>query len=233
LALPLTIAVDGPAGSGKSSISFALAQRLGYLFVDTGAFYRAVTLLALEQGTDFTDPAALTRLAENARLSLSGDLRDDGRQYTILADERDITPHINSPEVDAHVSIVAAVPGVRLALLELQRSIAARGRVIMAGRDIGTVVLPDADLKLYIDASLEERAQRRAEQRRRAGQPADLDAIRAGLNSRDVLDSGRDVAPLYCAPDAVYLDTSDLTLEQAVEATYAIVREWSGVDEAR
>ena len=178
LALPLTIAVDGPAGSGKSSISFALAQRLGYLFVDTGALPRR-HLLALEQGTDFTDPAALTRLAENARLSLSGDLRDDGRQYTILADERDITPHINSPEVDAHVSIVAAVPGSALALLELQRSIAARGRVIMAGRDIGTVVLPDADLKLYVTHRSRARALRGTTPPRRAARRPRRDPRRA------------------------------------------------------
>ena len=226
MVLPNTIAVDGPAGSGKSSISFALAQRLGYLFVDTGAFYRAITLLALEQSVSLDDPAGLTALAENARLDLSADLPDDGRQYTILANHRDITLLLNTTEVESCVSVVSAIAGVRQALLNLQRSIAARGRVIMAGRDIGTVVLPDADLKLYVDATLDRRAYRRHQQRLTSGQSANLDAIRAGLNNRDTIDSGREVAPLLRAPDAVYLDTSEITLDEAVNTAYQIVCEW-------
>ncbi|HML20096.1 MAG TPA: (d)CMP kinase [Aggregatilinea sp.] len=232
MVLPTTIAVDGPAGSGKSSISFALAQRLGYLFVDTGAFYRAITLLALEQSISLDDPLRLTALAENADLDLSGPLLDDGRQYTILAGQRDITPLLSSTEVEACVSVISAVAGVRQALLDLQRSIGARGRVIMAGRDIGTVVLPDADLKLYLDASLDQRASRRYQQRLTSGQAANLDEIRAGLNNRDTIDSGRDVAPLLRAPDAIYLDTSDLSLDEAVDAAYRIVCDWNGAHDA-
>lgn len=231
MVLPETIAVDGPAGSGKSSISFALAQRLGYLFVDTGAFYRAITLLALEQSISLDDPARLTALAESARLDLSENLPDDGRQYTILTDQRDITPLLSSAEVESCVSVVSAVAGVRQALLDLQRTIAARGRVIMAGRDIGTVVLPDADLKLYVDATLDRRAHRRYQQRLTGGQPANLESVRAGLNNRDTIDSGREVAPLLRAPDAVYLDTSELTLEEAVSAAYQIVCEWGSAHE--
>lgn len=223
MSLPRTIAVDGPAGSGKSAVSFAVAQKINYLFVDTGAFYRAVTLLALEQSLDVHNAAAVTALARRVQLDLTPDLAKDGRQFTFLADGRDITPQLHAPQVDAHVSVIAATPGVRDALLETQRTIAARGGVIMAGRDIGTVVLPDADLKIYFDASLERRAERRYQQRLREDESADLDAIREGLRQRDTLDSQREVAPLLQAADAVHLDTSDLTLEQAINAMYRIV----------
>lgn len=207
-------------------MSFAIAQRLGYLFVDTGAFYRAVTLLALERNVPFDDPDALAELARNVRLDMTPDLDNDGRQYTLLADGRDITPYIHSPAVDAYVSVTAAVPGVRAALLDAQRRVAARGRVIVAGRDIGTVVLPDADLKIYLDASLDERARRRYAQRISAGEPADLDAIRQGLAERDAIDSQREIAPLLRAPDAVYVDTTGLPLEAAIETVIQIIYGW-------
>ncbi|MBN2304903.1 MAG: (d)CMP kinase [Anaerolineae bacterium] len=222
--LPSTIAVDGPAGSGKSAVSFAVAKRIGYLFVDTGAFYRAVTLLALEENIDVHNAEAVTTLARRAQLDMTPDLAADGRQYTLLADGRDITLDIHAPQVDANVSAVAANPGVRAALLDAQRSIAARGNVIMAGRDIATVVLPDADIKIYIDASLDQRAERRYQQRLKNGEPADLDEIREGLRKRDETDSQRDVAPLLRTPDAVYLDTSDLTLEQAIDSFYQTLK---------
>ena len=227
LTLPSTIAVDGPAGSGKSTVSFAVAQRIGYLFVDTGAFYRAITLLALEQHLDLHDSDQLVALAQRTSLDMTPDLADDGRQYTLLADGRDITHAIHSPEVDANVSIVAADRGVRAAILDTQRALATRGKVIMAGRDIGTVVLPNADLKIYIDASVEKRAARRYEQRIRNGEPADLAAIRAGLIDRDDKDSSRAVSPLIRTPDALYLDTSDLTFEEAIGAALQIIRDWT------
>jgi cytidylate kinase len=218
--------VDGPAGSGKSSVSFELAQRLGYIFADTGMFYRAVTFLALERDLDFDNPDQLTALASSVHLDLTPELADDGRQCTILADGRDITPYIHSPQVDAHVSIVAAISGVRAALLDVQRAVAARKQVIMAGRDIGTVVLPDADLKIYIDASLEQRALRRYRQRIAHGDTTNLDSIRNGLSNRDRVDSERATAPLYQAEDAIYLDTSDLSFAESVEAAYRIVTSW-------
>lgn len=221
--LPKIIAVDGPAGSGKSTVSFAVAQQIGYLFVDTGAFYRAITLSALKQHIDVKNIEQIAALARRTRLDMKPDLADDGRQYTLLADGCDITPDIHSPDVDAHVSVVSANPGVREALLDAQRAIAARGDVIMAGRDIGTVVLPSADLKIYIDASLDKRAERRFQQRLHNSEPADLSEIREGLRRRDTIDSQRDVAPLLRAPDAVYLDTSDLTLAQTIDAVYRIV----------
>ena len=227
LSLPSTIAVDGPAGSGKSTVSFAVAQRIGYLFVDTGAFYRAITLLALEQHLDLYDSDQLVALVNRANLDMTPDLADDGRQYTFLANGRDITLAIHAPRVDANVSIVAADRGVRAAILDAQRNLAARGRVIMAGRDIGTVVLPDADLKIYIDASVEKRAARRYEQRIRNGESADLDAIRAGLIDRDDKDSSREISPLTRAPDAILLDTSELNFEQSVEAAYRIIHDWA------
>lgn len=227
MALPNTIAVDGPAGSGKSTVSFAVAQQIGYLFADTGAFYRAITLLALEQHLDFTNANAIVQLAQQVQLDMTSDLDDDNRQYTILANRRDITPHIHTPDVDAHVSTVAALSGVRTALLDVQRTIAARGRVIMAGRDIGTVVLPNADLKIFYDASLEKRASRRHQQLMTNGESADLTTVRNGINQRDTLDSKRSTAPLLQAPDAVYLDTSMLSFEEAVEALQQIILEWS------
>jgi CMP/dCMP kinase len=223
LSLPNTIAVDGPAGSGKSSVSFAVAQRIGYLFVDTGAFYRAITFLALEQHLDVRDPLAVGRLAREANLDMTPDLGEDNRQYTLLANGRDITCAIHSPEVDENVSFVAAHPPVREALLDVQRKVARRGKAIIAGRDIGTVVLPDAELKVYIDASLEKRAERRRKQRQENHESADLDSIRKNLSDRDKLDAGRDTAPLLCAPDAILLDTSELNLEQSIEALYQIV----------
>lgn len=227
MSLPSIIAVDGPAGSGKSTVSFAVAQRIGYLFVDTGAFYRAITLLALEQHLDLRDSGQLVALVRRTDLDMTSDLADDERQYTFLANGRDITNAIHSPEVDADVSIIAADQGVRAAILDAQRALATRGKVIMAGRDIGTVVLPDADLKIYIDASVEKRAERRYEQRIRNGEPADLDAIREGLIDRDHKDSHREFAPLTRTPDAVYLDTSELDFEQSVEAAYQIIQNWT------
>lgn len=226
--LPSTIAVDGPAGSGKSSVSFAAAQRIGYLFVDTGAFYRAITLLALENHIDPAASAQVVTLTQTTNFDMTPDLKNDGRQFTFWANGVDVTPQLHRPDVDAHVSTVAANGDVRAAVLEAQRQLAARGRVIMAGRDIGSVVLPDADLKIYIDASLEKRAERRYNQRVANNEPADLDAIREGLRRRDEIDSTRDVAPLRQPDDAVYLDTTDLTLDEAIERTLEIIHGWNG-----
>lgn len=224
--LPSIIAIDGPASSGKSSISFAVARRLGYLYVDTGAFYRAITFLTLEQKLDITHVAQIIALAQKVHLDITPDQGINDRQYTVLADGRDITADIHSPEVDAHVSQVSAIPGVRAALLDVQRRIASRGQVIMAGRDIGTVVLPHANLKIYIDADLDHRAERRYHQRLANGEPADLDKIREGLKQRDHIDSSREVSPLLRAPDAVYLDTSTMTLDEAIEAAYQLLLHW-------
>jgi cytidylate kinase len=227
LTLPSTIAIDGPAGSGKSSVSFAVAQRLNYLFVDTGAFYRAVTFLALENSLDLHDARQLVALCQRTHFDMTPELNDDGRQFTLLVNGRDITQQLNTPQVDKAVSIIAATPEVRANVLEVQRKLAAKGRVIMAGRDIGTVVLPDADLKIFIDASLETRAKRRHQQRINNGEKAEYDAILANLRERDQLDSSREIAPLLQADDAIRLDTSDLTFKGAVEAAYQLIVNWT------
>ena len=227
MSLPSTIAVDGPAGSGKSSVSFAVAQRLGYLFVDTGAFYRAITLLALDNDTDPADSARVVQLIRATDFDMTPDLADDGRQFTFLTNGIDITPRLHQPEVDKYVSIIAASGEIRAVILDTQRELAARGNVIMAGRDIGSVVLPDADLKIFIDASLDKRAERRYKQRLANHEPADLDSIRNGLANRDQIDSTRDVAPLRKPDDAIALDTTDLTLEESIDAAHNIILAWS------
>lgn len=227
MSLPSTIAVDGPAGSGKSSVSFAVAQRLGYLFVDTGAFYRAITLLALDNHTDPADADRVVELVRATHFDMTPHLANDGRQFTFLTDGIDITPRLHHPNVDDYVSVIAADGKVRAIILTAQRDLAARGNVIMAGRDIGSVVLPDADLKIYIDASLDKRAERRYKQRIANNEPADLNSIRAGLRRRDEIDSTRDVAPLLRPTDAVYLDTTELTLEESIDAAHNIVLAWS------
>ena len=159
------IAIDGPAGSGKSTIGKLLAEYLDYLYFDTGVMYRAVTLAAINQGIDIENELRVSSLAENVKIDLQAPTIEDGRDCDILMEERDVTWDIRSPEVDAKVSIVSAYPRVRQALSEKQRQIGLQGRVVMMGRDIGTVVLPEADLKIYLDASLEERAGRRYHER--------------------------------------------------------------------
>jgi len=229
LSLPNTIAVDGPAGSGKSTVAFAVSQRIEYLFIDTGAFYRAITLLAIERQLNFDDPQQIAQLAQKTRLDMTPDPGDDQRQYTLLADGEDITLKIHSPLVDSKVSVVAANPAVRDALMDVQRMVARRGKAILAGRDIGTVVLPDADLKVYIDASLDIRAERRYQQRIDNGETADLDAIREAMRARDQYDSSRKTAPLQRANDAIYLDTTTLTLDESIEALYQIIKQHQSV----
>jgi cytidylate kinase len=222
---PSTIAIDGPAASGKSTIGELLAQRLGYLYFDTGVMYRAVTWAALERGIPIQDEAAVTALAEQLRIDVLPPKTDDGRQYTVLADGVDVTWAVRTPEVDAHVSPVSAYPGVRRALVAQQRRVAAGGRVVMVGRDITTVVLPDADLKLYLDASVEERARRRWREVRARGKETRYEAVLASMRRRDEIDSQRAVAPLRVADDAIVVDTTDLSIEEVLAQTERLVEE--------
>jgi len=206
--LPSTIAIDGPAASGKSTIGAAVAEKLGYLYFDTGVMYRAVTCVALFRSIPIENENAVTALAENAQIDFLKPTANDGRQYTILADGKDITWDIRSRAVDANVSLVSAYAGVRRAMTQQQRRIGLQGRVVMVGRDIGTVVLPEADLKIYLDASEEERARRRHRERVARGEPVEFEVVRQEIRKRDQIDSSRAVAPLKQADDAIYLDST-------------------------
>jgi len=202
-----------------------LARRLGYLYFDTGVMYRAVTWAALERGIAIEDEVAVTVLAEQLDIDVVPPTLDDGRQYTVLADRVDVTWGIRTPEVDANVSSVSAYPGVRRALVPQQRRVAVKGRVIMVGRDIGTVVLPDADLKFYVDASIEERARRRWREIRARGEEADCEVVLASMRRRDGIDSNREVSPLRVAEDAVVVDTTELSVEEVLAKVEQLVEE--------
>jgi cytidylate kinase len=214
--MPSTIAIDGPAAAGKSTIAERLAKKLGYLYCDTGVMYRAVTWVALKRGVPIADEAAVTKLAMELRIDVIPPTVSDGRQYTVLADGNDVTWDIRRPEVDANVSPVSAYPGVRAALTEQQRRIGQRGRVVMVGRDIGTVVLPEAALKIYLTASPEERARRRYREILARGESADYSAILEAMLRRDQIDSEREAAPLRPADDAVIVDTEGLSIDEVL-----------------
>jgi cytidylate kinase len=214
---PSIIAIDGPAASGKSTIGKRLADALGYLFFDTGLMYRAITWLALQRGFDLADESALQRLAETVPIDVRPPSQADGRFCDVIVEGRDITWETRRPEVDAYVSVVSAYPGVRRALSAQQRRIGQRGEVVMVGRDIGTVVLPGADLKIYLDASAEERARRRYEEIIARGGRADYEEILTKVLERDRIDSTRDVAPLKIADDAVVVDSDGLNAEEVFQ----------------
>jgi len=216
------IAIDGPAASGKSTLGYKLAQALGYLYFDTGVMYRAVTWLALTQGIEISDEPAITKLAESAKIDVRPPSIQDGRAYDVVVDQQDITWDIRRPEVDGNVSPVSVYAGVRKALSTQQRQIGLRGNVVMVGRDIGTVVLPEADLKIYLDASAEERARRRYNELRQRGEPADYDLILQVILSRDQIDSNREVSPLRPAADAYILCSDGMDADQVLDRVEAL-----------
>ena len=208
------IALDGPAASGKSTLGRTLADSLGYLFFDTGIMYRAITWIALQHDMDLLNEAAITELAQNAQIDIRPPSKDDGRACDVVIGEKDVTWDMRGDDVDANVSVVSAYAGVRQALSEHQRRIGLRGKVVMVGRDIGTVVLPEADLKIYLDASAEERAKRRYEEIIARGENADYDEILRKVIERDRIDSTRAVAPLRPADDAVIIDSDKMDAAQ-------------------
>ncbi len=222
---PFVIAIDGPAASGKSTVGRLVAEKLGFLLFDTGALYRAVTLAALRRGVPIEDEARITDLARTIHIELIPATVADGRSYTVLVDGEDVTWAIRSEDVDAHVSAVSAHPGVREALKHQQRRIARQGNVVMAGRDIGTVVFPEAPLKVYLDASPEVRAQRRCEELQARGEEADFDEILAAVRRRDAIDSTRETAPLRTAEDAIVIHTDHMNIDQVVDAIVKLARE--------
>ncbi len=211
-----TIAVDGPSGAGKSTVGHALAEAIGATFVDTGLMYRALTLAALERGSDLEDGPALGRLAETCRIEVERPLPEQTDRFeTVLLEGRDVTGEVRTPRVDRAVSAVSRHAEVRQAMLGVQRATALRGDVVMVGRDIGTVVLPDATLKVFLTADADVRAARRAAE---MGRPDRIDAYLAEIRGRDAADSGREVAPLRMPPDALVLDTGQLDVPGCVAA---------------
>lgn len=215
--------MDGPAASGKSTVGALVAERLGYLYFDTGVMYRAVTWAALDRGIPIEDEAAITDLAQRLRIEVLPPTAADGRQYTVLADGVDITWAIRQPEVDRGVSPVSAYAGVREALVAQQRRIGQEGGVVMVGRDIGTVVFPEAEVKIYLDATPEERARRRYREMIQRGQEASYEEVLADLKRRDGIDSNRAIAPLRPAEDAIYIDSTSMTVEEVVARVLEIV----------
>ena len=216
MSLPSIIAIDGPAASGKSTVGGLLAERLGYVYFDTGVMYRAVTWVALQRGVPVEDEAGVSALAEAIHIEVTRPTADDGRQYTVLVDGRDVTWDLRRPEVDLAVSPVSAYAGVRRALTAQQRRLGLRGSIVMVGRDIGTVVLPEADLKVYLDATVEERADRRWQELWVRRGLFDYDEVLAAMERRDAIDSSRELAPLCPAEDARILDTTGLSIDQVL-----------------
>lgn len=221
---PSIIAIDGPAASGKSTLGLRLAEALHYLFLDTGVMYRAVTWLVLDRGIDVNDEAAVTILAENVPVDVAPASINDGRACDVIVEGKDITWQTRLPEVEVNVSPVSAYRGVRAALTQQQRRIGLRGHVVMVGRDIGTVVLPEADLKIYLDASAEERARRRYEEILGRGDEANYEEILTKVRERDRIDSTRDVAPLKIAEDAIILDSDQLNADEVFEKALALCK---------
>ena len=220
---PRTIAIDGPAGAGKSTIGALVAERLGYLFLDTGAMYRAVALAAKRKDIDPDDADRLATLAREVRVLIGPPTVRDGRAYTVLLDGEDVTWQIRDAEIDRIVSQVARIPAVRDAMVEQQRALAERGRLVMVGRDIGTVVLPNADRKIFLTASAAERAKRREEELRARGQVRPRQELLGEILRRDKLDSERAVAPLKAADDAIVVHTDGLAVGDALDRVLNIV----------
>ncbi|MBQ8026769.1 MAG: (d)CMP kinase [Clostridia bacterium] len=217
----INIAIDGPAGAGKSTIARKLAAELGYIYVDTGALYRAVGVNAMRNGADTKDAAQVGVTLSGADVSLRF---VDGEQRVFLGDE-DVSLAIRTPEASMAASNVSAIPAVREFLFDLQRDIAAKNNCIMDGRDIGTVVLPNAQVKIFLTASAEVRAKRRYDELLSKGMQADYDQVLEEMIQRDYQDSHRAIAPLKQADDAVLVDTSDMDLDQVVETLNNIVKE--------
>jgi len=218
---PRTIAIDGPVASGKSAVGSLLAKRLGFRFLDTGAMYRAFTWLLLERGIAPQDEEAISALAGQVSMTVST-TADERSQVHV--DGVEVTAFLVRPEVEANVSDVSRLSVVREAMVRIQREEAQRGEIVVVGRDIGTVVLPDADLKVYLDAPRLERARRRWEQAQLRGETVSIASVMQELERRDAIDSGRELSPLRPAADALILQTDGLSLEQVVERILALTR---------
>ncbi|TMA95138.1 MAG: (d)CMP kinase [Deltaproteobacteria bacterium] len=216
----MIIAIDGPSGAGKSTLAKRLARELGFIYLDTGAMYRALALKVLRQGVDLADDARLARLVESIEI----DLQENNGTLEVLLDGINVANEIRTPEVSQLASKVSALKIVRARMLDLQRGMGKRGSVVAEGRDIGTVVFPNAEVKIFLDASAEERARRRCAELRAAGRPADLSETLREMEERDKRDSERDLAPLRMADDALRIDSSNASADSVAAQVLAKIR---------
>ncbi len=219
------IAIDGPAGSGKSSTARLLAQRLGFTYLDTGAMYRSVTLAAMDKGIDLNDEAQVIDIAGKVKIEIVPGENED----RFFLDGKEVTLLIREPRIDAGVSLVSSYKGVREKMVELQRKFARKADIVAEGRDMGTVVFPDADLKIFLVADLQTRSIRRCRQLDGVGITTSIEEQTASLSSRDLFDSGRDHSPLKKADDAIEIDTTDMSLSGQVEKVYELACEKLGI----
>lgn len=216
----MNIAIDGPAGAGKSTIAKRIARKLGYIYVDTGAMYRAMAYYLIQNQVDAADQEAIAAACQHADISIC---YQDGEQVVLLNGEN-VNAYLRTEAVGNMASVSSVVPEVRKKLVELQQKLARETDVVMDGRDIGTVVLPDADVKVYLTASVETRAKRRFLELQEKGEPADLAKIAADIEDRDYRDMHRDISPLRQAEDATLVDSSDMTIDQVVERILELCR---------
>lgn len=215
------IAIDGPAGAGKSTIAKEVAKKMGYIYIDTGAMYRAVALKAIENGIDTKDVEGVCNILNDIDI----DIQYNDKGQAILLDGKDVTLAIRTQEVSKGASDVAVIPQVRMKLVELQRKLAANCNTIMDGRDIGTFVLPDADVKIFLTASIEERARRRYDEMKEKGYVCTFEDIKKDIEYRDKNDSSREFAPLRAADDAIIFDNTGNTLEQSINIVQQLIKE--------
>ncbi|PIU41997.1 MAG: cytidylate kinase [Candidatus Omnitrophica bacterium CG07_land_8_20_14_0_80_42_15] len=216
----IVIAIDGPAGSGKSTVSKIIAKRLDLLYLDTGAMYRALTLKTMRLGIDLEDADRITKIARETNIKLT---MDKGGEVSVFLDEENVSKEIRTPAVTKNVKYVACIPGVRRRMAEMQRGIAKKQNSVLEGRDIGTVVLPQAPFKFYLDAKEDVRSTRRFKELKGMGMDVKLDEIKNDIQSRDASDMNRELAPLKKAPDAIYIDTTNLSIEEVVEKIISLV----------
>lgn len=219
--MPFVVAIDGPAGTGKGTVTKIVSEKLNLIYIDTGAMYRAVCLKALKNNIEPEEIEKIEKILKDISIKLN---RKDGRQQ-ILLDGEDVTEEIRTPKVDSYVAKFAAIKQVREKMTPLQREMRSEGNIIMEGRDIGTVVFPEADVKIYLDATVEERANRRYKQNIEKGINCNYEEVLQAIKERHILETTREIAPLKQAEDAIYLDTTELSIEEVVQKVIEIINE--------